>query len=129
MKIAISSTGQTTDSNVDPRFGRCPYFFVVDGDALSHEIIENMGTGSAHGAGIGAAQLIASKGVKAVITGHVGPNAYQSLNAAGIKIYTSQAGTIKAAVEDLKAGRLSQVGSPTSPGHSGGGGRGQRRGV
>jgi predicted Fe-Mo cluster-binding NifX family protein len=129
MKVAVSSSGQSIDSGVDPRFGRCSYFLVVDADTLSHEIVENTGTASAHGAGIGAAQLIASKGVKAVITGHVGPNAYQSLNAAGINIYTVQAGTIKAVVEDLKAGRLTQVSSPTSPGHSGGGGGSQRRDV
>jgi predicted Fe-Mo cluster-binding NifX family protein len=129
MKVAVSSTGQGQDGGVDPRFGRCPYFLIVDSDTFSSEVVENTGTASAHGAGIGAAQLIASKGVKAVITGHVGPNAYQSLNSVGIKIYTVKAGTIKEAIEALAAGRLSQVSEPTSPGHAGGGGRGRRRGV
>jgi predicted Fe-Mo cluster-binding NifX family protein len=30
MKIAVSSTGQTLESAVEARFGRCPYFLIVD---------------------------------------------------------------------------------------------------
>jgi len=128
MKVAVSATGKSLDSGVDPRFGRASYFLIVDTENMSTEAFDNTNITSAHGAGIGAAQLIASKGAKAVITGHVGPNAYQSLNAAGVKIYTIQAGSVKEAVDGLTAGSLNQVNGPTSAGHSGGGGGGRSRG-
>ena len=127
MKVAVSATGKNLDSGVDPRFGRASYFLIVDTENMSAEALDNTNITSAHGAGIGAAQLIASKGVKAVITGHVGPNAYQSLNAAGVKIYTIHAGSVKEAVDGFAAGSLCQVNGPTSAGHSGGG-RGRGRG-
>ena len=41
MKIAISSVGKTLDSQVDQRFGRCPYFLIVDSETLDLEVIPN----------------------------------------------------------------------------------------
>ena len=32
MKIAISSTGKTLESEIDPKFGRCAYFLIIDVD-------------------------------------------------------------------------------------------------
>lgn len=128
MKVAVSAISKSLDSGVDPRFGRASYFLIVDTETMSTEVLDNTSITSAHGAGIGAAQLIASRGAKAVITGHVGPNAYQSLDAADVKIYTVQTGSVKEAIQGLTAGRLSQVNGPTSEGHSGGGGgRGRER--
>ena len=75
MKIVISSTGPSLDSEIDPRFGRCSTFLLVDTDTFEKEAISNTSVSSAHGAGIGAAQTVARLGAKAVITGHVGPNA------------------------------------------------------
>jgi len=126
MKIAVSSTGNSVGSLIDPRFGRCGTFLIVDTETMKAEPVVNDSLSAAHGAGIGAAQKVASLGVKAVITGHVGPNAHMALSGAGVDIYTASEGTVKEAVELLKKGGLSKVSSPTVGGHFGqgiGGGR------
>lgn len=127
MKIAVSSTGNNLDTQVDPRFGRCMTFMIVDTDTMKAEPVTNSSVNSAHGAGIGAAQKVASLGVKAVITGHVGPNAHMALSGAGVDIYTVSQGTVKEAIEKFKNGELPKVKSPTVGGHFGQGrGRGNR---
>ena len=85
MKIAISATGSTLDAEVDPRFGRCQYFIIADPQTMEFEVVDNSSAMAAGGAGISAAQMIADKGVEAVLTGNCGPNAYQVLSAAGIR--------------------------------------------
>ena len=85
-KIAVSSTGDNLDAQVDPRFGRCAYFIFVDTDTLKYEAVQNPNVSAASGAGIQTAQLVANKEVEAVLTGNVGPNAFQTLQAAGIAL-------------------------------------------
>ena len=128
MRVAVSSTGRDLDSAVDPRFGRCPYFIVVDTETMAFEAVPNTSIGAAHGAGIQAAQLVTSRGVKAVLTGNVGPNAFSALSAAGVQVATGAAGTVRDAVERFKRGELSASGGPTVGGHFGLGGRGMGRG-
>lgn len=129
MKVAVSSTGGSLDSVVDPRFGRCGVFLVVDTETMKHQAVPNSSIGAAHGAGIGAAQAVAQLGVKAVITGQVGPNAHMALSQAGITIYTGASGTVESAVNQFKSGALRTAASPTVGGHFGqGGGRGTGQG-
>jgi predicted Fe-Mo cluster-binding NifX family protein len=64
MKIAVSSTGKNLDSQLDPRFGRCAYFLVVDSDAMQFEAYSNESASMGGGAGIQAAQFLASKKVQ-----------------------------------------------------------------
>jgi len=123
MKIAISSIGENLDSDVDSRFGRCNTFIIVDTESMDFQAVSNAAVGSAHGAGIGAAQGIAKLGVKAVLTGHVGPNAHMALSKAGIQMYVDASGTVGDAVEAFKRGDLKTVSSPTVQGHFGQGGR------
>jgi predicted Fe-Mo cluster-binding NifX family protein len=128
MRIAVSSSGRDLESPVDPRFGRCPYFVVVDTETMSFEAVPNTSITAASGAGIGAAQLVASKGVKAVLTGNVGPNAFSALSASGVQVVTSAAGTVKDVVEKFKLGELPAGVGPTVGGHFGLGGREVSRG-
>jgi predicted Fe-Mo cluster-binding NifX family protein len=129
MKICVSAASNSPDSPIDPRFGRCPYFVIVDSESMQFEAIPNVASGAMGGAGIQAAQVIAGKGVKVLITGNVGPNAFQALSAAGIKIVTGAFGTVKEVVEKYKKGELSETGAPTVEGHFGMGmGRGRGRG-
>ena len=109
MKICITSEGKTLDSKVDPRFGRCQNFIFFDTESGSFEAQENANSQFQGGAGIQSGQLMASKGIKAVLTGNVGPNAFQTLNAGGIDIYTGVSGSIKEAIEVYKSGKLKKA--------------------
>jgi predicted Fe-Mo cluster-binding NifX family protein len=128
MKIAISSSGKTLDSPLDPRFGRCAWFLVIDPADMSYEAFDNQSAAQSSGAGIQAAQFLADKNVSAVITGHVGPNAVQTLSAAGIEIFAQQQGTIKEVVERYKDNGLNPTTQSTVGRHSGMGGRGMGQG-
>lgn len=119
MKTCVTSEGGSLDSKVDPRFGRCQYFIIADTDTLEFEAIENPNIESMGGAGIQSAQLVSSKQVKAVITGNVGPNAFQTLQAAGIEIFTGASGTVKEAIEKYKKGEFKAVSGPSVGSHSG----------
>ena len=124
MKICVTSTGPSLDAPVDPRFGRCQYFVIVDSETMEYEAMQNPSIGASGGAGIQAAQTVAGKGVSAVVTGNLGPNAVQTLTAAGITMVTGASGTVRDAVEQYKSGGLSQTTSPTVPEYSGLGGAG-----
>jgi predicted Fe-Mo cluster-binding NifX family protein len=127
MKVAVSASGTDLSSQVDPRFGRCPYYVIVYTDTMAFEVVSNTTNSSAHGAGVQAARLVASKGVKAVLTGNVGPNAYGALSASSIQVVSGVTGSVMDAVERFKRGELKQTGGPTVGGHFGTGGRGSGR--
>jgi len=124
MKIAVSSTGQDLDSQIDPRFGRCAYFIIVDPDDMSFEVFDNENIALGGGAGIQSAQFVASKGAEVVITGNCGPNAVRTLNAAGIQVIVGQSGTVRQAVEDFIRGKLRASSEANVPDHYGMGGGG-----
>ena len=129
MKICITATAASLDEQIDPRFGRCSYLLIVDSGTMRFEAIPNMAAGVTGGAGIQAAQTIANKGVKLLITGNVGPKAFQALSTAGIDVVTGAFGSVREAVEKFKSGELKKTGAPTVGGHFGMGGRGGGRGV
>jgi len=116
---------------MDPRFGRCPFFVVVDLDSMNEISIPNANVDAASGAGIQAAQEVARQGVSALITGNIGPNAMQTLSAAKIDVYSHQGGaTVRAAVESFQRGELSKIEAPSVSAHSGMGlGRGPGQGM
>ena len=133
MKICMTSTGASLDSEMDPRFGRCQYFLFVDPQSLAVEASENPNIGASGGAGIQSAQFVANKGVEAIITGQVGPNAFTTLQAAGMKILVGASGKIRDVLEKYKKGQLtSYAQGPTARSHAGmgmGGGMGMGRGM
>jgi len=111
MKICVSSTGENLSSSIDPRFGRCSYFLIIDSESKEKfEVVKNMGTQSQHGAGVTAAQIIADRKVDAVISGNFGPNAYLVLSQAGIKCYTAlDSVSIKEALKSFEQGELQEL--------------------
>lgn len=119
MKVAISSSGTTLQSNVDPRFGRCPYYIIYDTETDNFEHAENKSSQAMGGAGIQAAQNISDMKVESVITGNIGPNAFRVLSAASIKIYSGATGNIKDAIEKFKKGEYKQVSGPDVESHFG----------
>jgi len=112
MKIAITSTGQTRDSQVDPRFGRAAYFIVADTENMEFKIIENQNINAAGGAGVNSAKVVIDAEAQAVLTGNCGPNAQRTLSAAGVKLYTEVKGTVSEAIELFKTGGLIETAEP-----------------
>jgi predicted Fe-Mo cluster-binding NifX family protein len=119
MKIAITSMGNTLDSQVDARFGRAANFIVVDTETMEFDCINNDAAAAAGGAGISAAKTVADSGAKAVLTGNCGPNAARTLAAAGVKMYANVGGIVKDAIEAFKNGQLSENDGPTVDLHFG----------
>ncbi|MDO9580958.1 MAG: NifB/NifX family molybdenum-iron cluster-binding protein, partial [Bacteroidales bacterium] len=114
-------TGPALDAEVDPRFGRCQYFIIADTETMEFEAIDNA-SAPAGGAGISAAQMIAGKGVEAVLTGNCGPNAYQVLSPAGIKVITGVSGKVRDVIAEYKLGTYSAAQQANVPDHFGMGG-------
>ena len=131
MKVCVTAAASGIDAPMDPRFGRCPFFVVVDLDSMNEISIPNANVDAASGAGIQAAQEVARQGVSALITGNIGPNAMQTLSAAKIDIYQHPGGiAVRAALEAFQKGELSKIEAPSVPGHSGmGQGRGPGQGM
>lgn len=119
MKIAITSTGQDLESQTDPRFGRCQYFLVGDPDTMEFTAHENSAGMQRGGAGPMAAKAVSDLGVEVLITGDVGPNAFDALRAAGIKAYIGASGTVSQAIQSWKNGELKEIGTASVASHSG----------
>ena len=113
MKICITSEGNNLNSKVDARFGRCQYFIIADTDTLKFEAINNPNIESTGGAGIQSGQLVADKGIKVVLTGNVGPNAFQTLQAAGIDVITGASGKVKDVIEKYRKGEFKPTQGPS----------------
>ena len=130
MRIAVSANSPGLDAEIDPRFGRCQYFIIADPDTMKFEALENSGAMAGGGAGITTAQTIAGKGIEAVLTGNCGPNAYEVLSVAGIKVFTGVAGKVQDAIEGYKMGKFKASSQPNVAGHFGmGRGMGRGRGM
>jgi predicted Fe-Mo cluster-binding NifX family protein len=136
MRIAVSTTAPSLDAEVDPRFGRCQHFIIIDPQTMEFEALDNSNATASGGAGISTAQMIAGKGVEVVLTGNCGPNAYRTLSAAEVRVITGVSGKIKDAIEDFKAGKLQASSQPSVGDHYGmgmgigmGPGMGMERGI
>ena len=112
-KIVISSEGPTLDDLVDPRFGRAGGFVVVDLPDMSVSYIDNGASQTmSMGAGIETAERVANAGVQVVLSGYVGPKAFDALKAAGIKVCQDVSGTVREAVERFQKGEFPFADAP-----------------
>ena len=102
MKICVTAQGNNLNTQVDPRFGRCQYFIFADTETEEFEAIQNPNISAMGGAGVQSGQLVAGKNVKAVLTGNVGPNAFQTLQAGGVEVIAGVSGSVKEAIEKYK---------------------------
>ena len=118
MKIAFSTSGDTLEAPLDSRFGRAPKFLVYDMEKQSITVIDNQqNLNAAQGAGIQSAETVARAGASALVTGHCGPKAFQVLKAAGIRIYNTDSATVGEALEQYRAGKLTEAKSADVDGH------------
>jgi len=110
MKLCITTIGPNLDSEIDPRFGRCAYFLLIDEKEEVTKAIPNTGVQAMRGAGVSAAQIVANEKVDIVITGNIGPNAYMVLSNSGIKVFPGVFNvTAKEAFKMYKEGKLKEA--------------------
>jgi len=107
LKIAITAKGKDLDSTMDPRFGRAAYILIVDTHTDALEVLDNSENVNAFkGAGIQAAVMLSDRGADVLLTGYCGPNAFKTLNTAGIKVANDVAGTVREALDAFHAGKI-----------------------
>ena len=117
-KIAISANGQSLEAQVDPRFGRAPYFLLVNPETMEFEVVSNQQNLQAgRGAGIQAATMVARRQPVALLTGNCGPKAFHTLEAAGIPVFLGLTGSVREAVQQFRAGNLLAAQAPNAVGH------------
>ena len=119
MKIAVTTVSNNFEAQLDPRFGRCAYFLIVDSDTGEFKSFENKGAHAGSGAGIQAAKIVIDQGVKAVITGNVGPKAFTTLKAAGINVFTNVSGSVSEVMDKWQSGTLKSNDAPSVQSHHG----------
>jgi len=119
MRIAVTAQGNDLASPVDPRFGRCATFIVVDTESPDFTVVENANASAGGGAGIQSAQLMADLDINIVLTGNCGPNAFRTLEAAGIKVVVGVGGTVQEAVDEYTSGALTSADTPNVASHFG----------
>ena len=133
MKLCVTSTGKEIEARIDPRFGRAPWFFIIDTDTGISTAIENTAATQGQGAGISAAQIVVDEKVDAILTGRVGPNSMNVLQTSNIKLFegVSSQDTVSQALAKFKDGTYNENASASgaSPRMQAGGGRGQGRGM
>ncbi len=132
MKIVVSANGYDLEAPASPVFGRCPVYVFVDTETMAFEAMDNPAQAASGGAGIQAAQFVVNHGAQAVLSGNVGPNAFDVLAAANVPVYLVAEGTMRDAVEAFKAGRLQRMDRASVRAHAGmrgGRGMGMRGGM
>ncbi|MFV0423668.1 NifB/NifX family molybdenum-iron cluster-binding protein [Oleidesulfovibrio sp.] len=118
MIIAISAAGNTPESNLDPRFGRAAGFVLFNSETGEFTYKDNtQNLNAAQGAGIQAAMNVADTGAAAVITGHVGPKAFQALQQGQVAVYLTDSPTVNDALEAFRQGMLKPADQADKQGH------------
>lgn len=118
MRIAVSARGSDLTSDVDPRFGRAAYFIIFDTEEESFSVISNGDNADAtQGAGVQAAQQVARQAVDIVVSGNMGPKAFETLHAAGVKMVAWSDGTVADAIEMVRSGEYHTLDSANTRGH------------
>jgi predicted Fe-Mo cluster-binding NifX family protein len=118
MKIAISAKGSDLSSAIDPRFGRAQYFIIFDTDNDEFEVVPNKNNAeAAQGAGIQAAETVVRKKVDIIVSGNLGPKAFDVLSEAGIKAVLWSEGTVSQAIGQIRNGELHPIEKPNVNGH------------
>lgn len=113
MKIVVTAEGNAVESGVDPRFGRCQYFYVYDTESKEGSFVVNEAARSNQGAGVSAAQAVIDMKAEKVVTGNAGMNAVTVLKAAGVDMYQAGTMSVSEAVASLEKGDLKQILKPT----------------
>jgi predicted Fe-Mo cluster-binding NifX family protein len=103
MKVAITSTGNSLDSTIDQRFGRCAFFVIYDTETGGVEILPNPNREAQEGAGPASVQLVASRDVKRIISGEFGVKIKSLLDSLGVQmvVYKEPEKTVQSVIDML----------------------------
>ena len=140
MRVVVSSQGENLDAPASPVFGRCPTYVFVDSETMDFEAMPNPASTLGSGAGVLAAKFVVKQGAEVVLTGNLGPNASDVLQAVGVPGYLTMERTIRQMVEAFKMGQLQAARGASVAAHAGmsaavgarrrlGGGTGGSRGM
>jgi predicted Fe-Mo cluster-binding NifX family protein len=113
MNICITSQGDTLDQPIDPRFGRAKFFIIYDDQTGRYEALENPHIGGVGGVGVQVGQMMDEKRVEIIITGNIGPNAFKTIRASNITVYTGADGSVNEVLDRYKTGELTPRYNPT----------------
>ena len=120
MKIAISlDDNKGMDSQVSSIFGRCANYMLIDSESKEFSIEENPAKTASGGAGIQAAQWVVNQGIEAVISGNLGPKAYDVLSAGGVAAYKHKGESVQATIDAFNNKDLECLLAPTAAAHNG----------
>ena len=118
MIVAVTAKGTRLSDEVDPRFGRAPYILIVDTETMHCEPLDNSENVNAFkGAGIQAATMVADKGAEVLLTGYCGPNAFKTVQAAGMKVVSDVTGTVEQAIKTFLRGNVKYSENANTEGH------------
>lgn len=118
MILVFPSSGTDIESDIDQRFGRCPYFVSFNTDSKKVVFAENTQNYQAvQGAGIQSATHVVNMKADVCITTHCGPKAFKVFNVAGVKVVTGIKGKIKDAIADFEKGKMQYSDSADVEGH------------
>lgn len=120
MKIIVTAKGNEQDAEVDPRFGRCAYFALLDMETGDFDAVPNPFVDATGGAGTQAAQWVIEQGAEVLLTGRCGPKAATVLQDAGIRVIEGVSGNVQEALERYLGEAQNGSAAPS--------GRGLRRG-
>jgi predicted Fe-Mo cluster-binding NifX family protein len=110
VKVAVTARGALLSSQVDLHFGRARYLLLVDTESGSFTVRDNSeNLSTPHHAGMQGAGVLIGLGASVIITGHIGPKAFRTLQAGQASVYTVTSGSVKKAIEKLKAGELRRI--------------------
>lgn len=109
MKIAVSSTEQSQEAVLDPRFGRCEFFMIYNTETKENKRVKNIAITATGGAGIEAANQLCEEEIEVVITGELGPNAFKILEKVGIKAFSCAEISVVQALEKYQNGQLTEI--------------------
>lgn len=131
MKIILPINQANDQGQVNPNFGRSPYYLIYDSSTGEGVYESNAAANSQGGAGIQAAQFCANLKPDAVIAPRLGKNASDVLRAAKIQVCQSQGSSVEENLTKCLEGSLedlSDVHAGFHRNHAPGAGSGQGRG-
>jgi predicted Fe-Mo cluster-binding NifX family protein len=118
MIVAVTAKGKKLSDEVDPRFGRAPYILIVDTETMEYQALDNkFNVNAFKGAGIQAATMVAEKGAEVLLTGYCGPNAFRTVQAAGMKVVNDVTGTVQQAIDTFRSGKVQYSENANVEGH------------